>query len=466
MGTGSFQYFKSPTDLHATYTQALLVAIALLLVVPETMSRIRSRFSIFSTVTATAAAFSPLPLGSRSNAAQSCRRARLGDGSVRFCTAMAAEDPSEGAKPKVYPRGPPKPPPADGSEAQKKRHTLLLFGYTGTNYYGLQPQNAQGDPEKPTVSDMLRRALLREGFIPESNFAPLERTKYSLASRTDKGVHAACAAASLNLETYLADIVPQGELAASGDAAALEHERDVAEWEAAVARAEEKAGLTREAAAAQGTKLAVGRQPPHPEGEWQLSERALARINGVLPEDIRVFSGVRVNKRFDAREMASGRTYEYLLPLHAIGECSVEDFDGILRRFEGTHRFHNFASGLRKPHDESGVWKTDDGEEWPLGIEGERLTVGAYRSVVTARVSSQLTIEGTEYLVLRVAGLAFVLHQIRHMVGAALAVSNGIVPMDIFQIALKSPLRLDVSPLVPGMGLMLDRIDCKQLLEP
>ena len=48
------------------------------------------------------------------------------------------------------------------------------------------------------------------------------------------------------------------------------------------------------------------------------------------------------------------------------------------------------------------------------------------------------------YLVLRIAGLAFVLHQIRHIVGASLAVAHGVVPADAIRIALRSPLQVDL----------------------
>jgi hypothetical protein len=62
-------------------------------------------------------------------------------------------------------------------------------------------------------------------------------------------------------------------------------------------------------------------------------------------------------------------------------------------------------------------------------------------------------------VLVRISGLAFVLHQIRHMIGTALAVVNGVVPRDVVPIALGTPLRVDISPLVPGCGLVLDRID-------
>ena len=49
----------------------------------------------------------------------------------------------------------------------KKRHALLTFGFCGTGYFGLQSQTADGDPERPTVSDVIRRALRDTGAIAE-----------------------------------------------------------------------------------------------------------------------------------------------------------------------------------------------------------------------------------------------------------------------------------------------------------
>lgn len=348
---------------------------------------------------------------------------------------------------------------ASDGEPQKKRHTLLTFGYTGTGWYGLQSQSAEGNPEMPTLSDALRKALLEEGFIAPSNFVTLERSKWSLASRTDKGVHAACAAASVFLETYEADVVEQDELEKRRDPAALDYAGDVAVWNSRVEAAEKRAGMTMEEAAAKGTKLSIGRQPPKGSGEWQLSESALARLNAALPEGVRIFSGSKVRKRFHAREEASSRVYEYLLPQHALGDrCTVEQFDELLRTYEGTHRFHNFASGLRVKQEDASSFATPDGEEWPLALREGDTTSAAFRSIITCRVHSQAEVDGTPYLVLRISGLAFQLHQIRHMVGGALAVANGVVPRDIMRMALRCPFRFDVSPLVPGMGLLLDEI--------
>ena len=320
-----------------------------------------------------------------------------------------------------------RPPAAAGVGAAaglKKRHALLTFGFVGTDFYGLQSQSAEGDPNRPTVSDVIRQALLKQGFILESNFVPLERSKWTLASRTDKGVHAACAAASVKIETHGSDVRLDDDSEADADA--------------------------RTALMSAPTKAVAS--------DWSLSPEALGRINAALPPSVRVFSGGYVRKRFDAREAASCRTYEYLLPASAVA-ASAPELDAVLRRFEGTHRMHNFASGLRLNQQSAGEYTCDaTGLSWPLALT-KNAQSAAYRSVLTCRVHREVEVAGEPYMVLRIAGLAFVLHQIRHMIGAALAVTNGIVPVDALEIALSSPLRVDVSPLVPGMGLLLDEIE-------
>ena len=77
---------------------------------------------------------------------------------------------------------------------------------------------------------------------------------------------------------------------------------------------------------------------------------------------------------FDARLCASSREYEYLLPVSALGGNSeaqtrdrVIEFDRALSAFQGSHRFHNFGSGLRMTASDKHVYEAG-GESWPLGL--------------------------------------------------------------------------------------------------
>ncbi|KAL1512005.1 hypothetical protein AB1Y20_005280 [Prymnesium parvum] len=336
----------------------------------------------------------------------------------------------------------PTPTATATTAGHKKRHGCLVFGFEGSDFYGLQcadrgePLDAHGGA-LPTVSDALRQALLLSGAIAPTNMWPLARTKWALASRTDKGVHAAAAAVSLNLETL----------------------EDQLEWEGGKA------------------------------GQWRLSEAELRRINSFLPRTVRIFCCGYVRKSFHARDCASSRSYEYLLPLAALDGASVASFDGALREFEGTHRFHNFASGLRATpqpplpfHRQATTSKNlspvhQQPPEFavPSGVdsEGNALTIAwrlaldphsssrnsaACRTVVRCRVCGQHVVGGEAYVRLHVCGIAFALHQIRHMVGAALAVAHGVVPLDVLRIAIHSPFQVDVAPLAPCEGLLLDEV--------
>lgn len=205
----------------------------------------------------------------------------------------------------------------------------MTFGYCGTGYYGLQSQNHH-TPALPTVADSLRQALCATGAIAPSNMEPLTRTKWVLASRTDKGVHAARAAVSFKMET----------LPSAG----------------------ERRG-----------------------GDWQLCEGELARLNEALPPEIRVFSATRVRRSFHARTCASSRTYEYLLPRWALNGLELAEFDGVLRTFEGTQRLHNFCSGLRRATDQEEAFRVGD-EEWPLALDTSHRNAAAFRSVVRCGV--------------------------------------------------------------------------------
>ena len=91
---------------------------------------------------------------------------------------------------------------------------------------------------------------------------------------------------------------------------------------------------------------------------------------------------------------------------------------------------------------------------WPLALDpnSPSRNSAACRTVLCCRVGAEMEVGGAPYLLLYVRGLAFALHQIRHMVGAAVAVAHRLIPVDILRIALRSPFQLDVAPLVPGHG--------------
>lgn len=157
----------------------------------------------------------------------------------------------------------------------------------------------------------------------------------------------------------------------------------------------------------------------------------------------------RVTKGFNSKETCCGRTYTYTVPTvafahhaDAIGDpiayrCDAAQVDRmrqLLATYVGTHCFHNFTS--RK----------------------EFIDPSAKRFIVSFECGEPFVepTHGVELAVLKVKGQSFMLHQIRKMVGLALAVLRGHTDAATIERAFGEP-RIDV-PMAPGLGLVLDQV--------
>lgn len=175
----------------------------------------------------------------------------------------------------------------------------------------------------------------------------------------------------------------------------------------------------------------------------------LPKVNELLPPHIRMFAAKKTTKYFDSKNFCDARTYSYLLPSFAIcpvdqiteenftvSKETVDEFNSILKMYSGTHNFHNFTAG-KKPTDAS-----------------------AKRFIISFECSEPfLMFDGEkkiEVLVARVKGQSFMLHQIRKMIGLAIAVMRGFVTSTAITRAFGNE-RLDV-PIAPGLGLLLEEV--------
>ncbi|KAL3657427.1 hypothetical protein V7S43_017745 [Phytophthora oleae] len=338
-------------------------------------------------------------------------------------------------------------PSADSNSPAKlvKRKVAIVGGYMGTGYHGLQMND-----DVETIEDELRRAILQAGAMRESNFEDLGKIDWSRSSRTDKGVHAGC-------------IVFSGKLL-------IDEKNKVDPTSGRVN------GLTE-------------------------------ALNAALPENIRVFSCTRVNKRFSARKNCVLREYEYFMPLSFLEDSligseaedvdtdeAVAEFCRALRRYQGVHDFHNFTrsrSYFYKMHanrkkynhqnrrNESEVEAhTDDAIEEAEDIdekEGEsavddysaessqfedeeeltrKLLPRHRRSIYSCSGSLVPDFCGKPYLRVHIVGQAFLLNQIRCMVGGALAVATKGMSRVEFDAALLTN-RIVRVPIAPAEGLVL-----------
>lgn len=180
----------------------------------------------------------------------------------------------------------------------------------------------------------------------------------------------------------------------------------------------------------------------------RLPEQFLNRMdemNRLLPDDIRIFGAKRTTKFFDSRTYCDARTYSYMLPTFALAppdqlvstyyrvqSSLIDEFNRVLQLYKGTHNFHNFTSG-KKATDAS-----------------------AMRFMIEISCGQPFMMDEMEFALVRIKGQSFMLHQIRKMIGLAVAVMRGNANEETIERAFKED-KIDI-PIAPGLGLMLEEV--------
>ncbi|XP_060064959.1 pseudouridylate synthase 1 homolog isoform X2 [Ylistrum balloti] len=254
----------------------------------------------------------------------------------------------------------------------KKKKVALLLSYSGKGFFGLQKQK-----DLPTIEGTLIKALLDVGVITKEDGETPQKMWFQRAARTDKGVSAAGNMVSLKMSLHV--------------------------------------------------------------------ENFIEEINKVLPEQIKVQACIRTTKGFDSKNFCDGRTYSYLTPTFAFAPRTLAVTEGyripndtvqrireIIKRFEGTHNFHNFTSGL-KPTE-----------------------ARAKRYIIDFQCGDPFVRDDIEFVQLTVRGQSFMLHHIRKMIGLTMAIVRGHCDEEVIDKSY-SLVKIDV-PRAPGSGLMLEEL--------
>lgn len=178
------------------------------------------------------------------------------------------------------------------------------------------------------------------------------------------------------------------------------------------------------------------------------NEVDLAALDKDLPEDIKLFAVKRVTKGFNSKDQCDARTYTYTLPTVALTShdqlatlpyegyrtepALLEKANEVLKLYEGTKSFHNFTAkkGFNDP--------------------------SAKRVIFSFTCGEAFVLKDVEFVTLKVKGQSFMLHQIRKMVGLALAIIRGLADKATIALA-TSKVMVDI-PTAPGLGLMLDQV--------
>ncbi|CAL8109677.1 unnamed protein product [Orchesella dallaii] len=172
-------------------------------------------------------------------------------------------------------------------------------------------------------------------------------------------------------------------------------------------------------------------------------------VNKHLPDQIRVMDFRRVTHGFDAKIACCARTYMYMIPTFAFVPLEKEVTESYritpevlesvrdkLKKYQGTQNFHNFTS-RRKPTDPS-----------------------SKRFIMSFTAGEPFLKDGLEYVVLKVKGQSFMLHQIRKMIGLVVAMLRGYASEETMKNAFTLE-KVDI-PMAPGLGLMLGEVHYDQ----
>ncbi|XP_033632799.1 tRNA pseudouridine synthase A-like isoform X2 [Asterias rubens] len=176
-----------------------------------------------------------------------------------------------------------------------------------------------------------------------------------------------------------------------------------------------------------------------------LLDNIVEKINEYLPPCIRVMGIKRTTASFNSKHNCDYRTYMYMVPTFAfepIEQITTESYritvdklkevNDLLAQFVGTHNFHNFTSGkaFKDP--------------------------SANRFIREFTCDQPFIQDGMQFVIVRVKGQSFMLHQIRKMVGLVIAIAKGFAPHTIIERAFNVD-KLDI-PKAPGLGLVLESV--------
>jgi tRNA pseudouridine38-40 synthase len=113
------------------------------------------------------------------------------------------------------------------------------------------------------------------------------------------------------------------------------------------------------------------------------------------------------------------------------GEREKERFNRILGYYVGSHNFHNFTTRTKAADP------------------------AANRYILSFNANTVINLDGKDFVKCEVVGQSFMLHQIRKMIGLAVAVMRNFAPEALIQTAFKKDVRI-VVPMAPEVGLYLD----------
>jgi len=363
------------------------------------------------------------------------------------------------------------PTVADGSPAptstqrKGKRMIALHFGYIGTDYLGLQKQASELTTDASTLETALEGAIYNIGGILDSNRGNLGRLRWSRSSRTDKQVHSLATVIGMKLECDPASFEsdPEGIDLANQINSHLPRQLRVFSLQRA------PKSFNARMLCDQRTYdyyLPASLLPQPHNDSLKLLEAAWKLYEGTHPFHCyttrRLYRGDH-GKQKKGKQTAVIEQEDEEEEEHEIIDdgMPLPDMEDITRNTSITPAPHQttLSSSSLPLRKVSLEWKgTPD--------TSDLVTPRHYRTMRLMECSPEIISLGTDSncgsgtasvpcVKLSVTGSSFMIRQIRHMVGGAVAVARGEISLELLEASMAIPARISSLPLAPPSTLML-----------